>query len=71
MHQRLRIEVRGIVQGVGFRPYVYRLARRFHLGGSIYNSEAGVSIEIQGRRQDVADFSERAGCGGASTRTPA
>ena len=56
MHQRLRIEVRGIVQGVGFRPYVYRLARRFHLGGSIYNSEAGVSIEIQGRRQDVADF---------------
>ncbi len=56
MKQRLQIEVRGIVQGVGFRPHVYRLARRFQLGGSIRNGDRGVVIEVQGRAEDVADF---------------
>lgn len=56
MNQRLRIEVRGIVQGVGFRPYIYRLAHRFHLAGSIHNSESGASIEIQGLRHDIDSF---------------
>jgi hydrogenase maturation protein HypF len=56
MNRRLRVEVRGIVQGVGFRPYIYRLAQRYNLGGSIHNSESGVSIEIQGESQNVAAF---------------
>ncbi|MGD0797111.1 MAG: carbamoyltransferase HypF [Acidobacteriaceae bacterium] len=46
--RRVRVEVRGIVQGVGFRPYIYRLALRNNLSGIILNSESGVSIEIQG-----------------------
>jgi hydrogenase maturation protein HypF len=56
MKQRLRVEIRGIVQGVGFRPFIFRLARRLELGGSIRNSDAGVSIEIQGDREQVASF---------------
>ena len=58
MNQRLKIEVRGIVQGVGFRPYVYRLAHRFGLVGNILNSETGVSIEIQGAVGAVLSFME-------------
>jgi hydrogenase maturation protein HypF len=45
---RLRVSVRGVVQGVGFRPFVYRLARREGLGGSILNNPQGVVIEIEG-----------------------
>ena len=45
---RQRIEVRGVVQGVGFRPYVYRLARRHGLGGWVLNDAAGVKIEVEG-----------------------
>lgn len=46
MHQGWRIDVQGIVQGVGFRPFIYRLAKRFDLSGSVSNTAAGVSIEI-------------------------
>jgi hydrogenase maturation protein HypF len=56
MNQRVKIEVRGIVQGVGFRPYIYRLAQRFHLTGNILNSESGVAIEIQGTAPDIDSF---------------
>ncbi len=52
------MDVRGIVQGVGFRPYVYRLARQLGLTGSVHNTDAGVSIEVQGAREDVAAFIE-------------
>jgi hydrogenase maturation protein HypF len=45
---RLRVSVRGVVQGVGFRPFVFRLARREGLGGSILNNPQGVVIEIEG-----------------------
>ncbi len=54
-----RIEVSGIVQGVGFRPYIYRLATSRHLGGTIRNTSAGVTIEIQGPVESVQDFIER------------
>ena len=50
---RKAIEIAGIVQGVGFRPYIYRLATEHHLGGFITNTAAGVSIEVQGRAEDV------------------
>src|SRR5664279_2052189 len=45
---RRRLEVRGIVQGVGFRPFVYRLARDLALDGWVRNDAAGVTIEVQG-----------------------
>jgi len=52
----LRIE--GIVQGVGFRPAVYRLARESGLGGSVRNDGRGVIIEIEGKREAVEAFAE-------------
>ena len=46
---RARVRVRGLVQGVGFRPFVYGLARRFALTGWVLNDDAGVLFEVQGR----------------------
>jgi len=53
---RKRIRVRGIVQGVGFRPFVYNLAHQLGLAGYVLNSSAGVTIEIEGREQQIAQF---------------
>jgi hydrogenase maturation protein HypF len=50
------IRVRGIVQGVGFRPFVYRLARENTLGGWVLNGEQGVEILLEGTEEGVADF---------------
>src|SRR5208282_3454403 len=58
MEVRRQIEVSGIVQGVGFRPYVYRLATGRNLRGTIRNTSAGVTIEIQGPAETVQDFVE-------------
>ncbi|MBY6262485.1 carbamoyltransferase HypF [Azospirillum sp. 412522] len=46
--ERLRIRVRGRVQGVGFRPHAHALARRFGLTGWVLNDPQGVLIEVQG-----------------------
>jgi len=56
---RKAIEVSGIVQGVGFRPYVYRLAGELGLAGSVCNTAAGVSIEVQGQCAEVDGFLAR------------
>src|SRR5579864_4952910 len=58
MEVRQQIKVSGIVQGVGFRPYIYRLAISRHLKGTIHNTSAGVTIEIQGPVETVRDFVE-------------
>jgi hydrogenase maturation protein HypF len=58
MEVRRQIEVSGIVQGVGFRPYIYRLATGRKLKGTIRNTSAGVTIEIQGPAETVRDFIE-------------
>jgi hydrogenase maturation protein HypF len=58
MQVRRHIEVSGIVQGVGFRPYVYRLATGRHLRGVIRNTPAGVTIEVEGPPETVQDFLE-------------
>jgi len=59
MAVRRAIEVSGIVQGVGFRPYIYRLASERGLAGWVTNTSAGVSIEVQGELEEVEDFVAR------------
>ena len=56
MSVRKRVDVSGIVQGVGFRPYVYRLAAEYDLAGHIINTAAGVTIEVQGEPAAVEQF---------------
>lgn len=56
---RLRLEASGAVQGVGFRPFVYRLARELSLGGWVANGPEGASIEIEGEAERVERFLER------------
>jgi len=58
---RLRILVRGAVQGVGFRPFVYRHARQLGLGGWVGNSSEGVIVEAEGDRGVVAALLRRIG----------
>ena len=50
------IRVRGVVQGVGFRPFVYRLAHRKMLAGWVLNGEQGVEIHLEGAAPDLEDF---------------
>jgi len=53
---RRTITITGQVQGIGFRPFVFRLAERFKLTGFVYNYTEGVIIEIQGNEKNVDDF---------------
>lgn len=53
---RRRIDVNGIVQGVGFRPFVYRLAIEHQLAGFVMNTGQGVVIEVQGAVARLAEF---------------
>jgi len=56
MIKRQKVFITGRVQGVGFRPAVYRIARQLHLTGFVYNDTKGVTIEIQGEYNKVAQF---------------
>ncbi len=53
---RWRLRVRGIVQGVGFRPWIYNLARRHELAGFVLNSARGVFIEVEGEPSAIDAF---------------
>ena len=53
---RNKIQLRGIVQGVGFRPFVYNLARLHGLTGFVFNSSSGVKIEIEGGPEAIQTF---------------
>jgi hydrogenase maturation protein HypF len=55
---RERIRVKGAVQGVGFRPFIYRLARGLGLRGWVLNDASGVEIEVEGPESKVARFIE-------------
>lgn len=77
--KRLLITVVGSVQGVGFRPFIYRLAHQHNLVGSVKNTSSGVTIDIQGKNDDVLNFQnnlltmkpERASiCSVTSTKAP-
>ncbi|WP_369204000.1 carbamoyltransferase HypF [Streptomyces sp. PU-14G] len=59
--ERSRVLVRGVVQGVGFRPYVYGLAGRLGLAGHVTNTGEGVVAEVEGAREAVAAFRQRVG----------
>ena len=59
MVERRVIAVEGVVQGVGFRPYVHRLAAATALHGFVRNDARGVLIDVEGDRADVDDFCRR------------
>jgi hydrogenase maturation protein HypF len=54
--KRMRVVLRGAVQGVGFRPFVYKLAGRLGLNGWVSNTGAGVVIEVEGEEGLLQDF---------------
>ncbi|MFQ6614289.1 MAG: acylphosphatase, partial [Fidelibacterota bacterium] len=54
--KRLHLEINGIVQGVGFRPFIYNLARSFHLTGWVTNTSSGVALEVEGSPKQIANF---------------
>jgi hydrogenase maturation protein HypF len=57
--RRLRVSVRGVVQGVGFRPFVYTTAAALGLAGSVRNDSSGAVIEVEGDTTDVNEFLAR------------
>ena len=54
--RRIRIRLRGIVQGVGFRPFVHNLAQKLALAGYVLNSSAGLVTEVEGDPAAVDAF---------------
>jgi hydrogenase maturation protein HypF len=56
---RLRVELRGAVQGIGFRPFVYRLATELSLRGWVANDSQGLVLEVEGRASDQQLFVDR------------
>lgn len=55
-YRRIKIEVEGIVQGVGFRPFIYRLAAGLRLRGWVRNTPCGVLIEAEGSSEELLSF---------------
>jgi hydrogenase maturation protein HypF len=53
---RLKMTIRGAVQGVGFRPFVYRLAAELELNGWVNNTARGVFVEVEGAREKLDQF---------------
>lgn len=53
------IRITGIVQGVGFRPHVYRLAMDYGIRGWVLNSSAGVVIQAEGSQEQIAEFARK------------
>lgn len=56
METRYHIEIKGAVQGVGFRPFVYRIARLLNLKGYVSNNTQGVILDIQGTKANIDEF---------------
>lgn len=58
-HHRLHLQICGIVQGVGFRPFVYRLATELGLTGWANNTAEGVFVEVEGSHAAIEQFCDR------------
>ena len=56
MNKRAKGTIEGIVQGVGFRPFIYQLARRYHLTGYVGNTSSGVDVEVEGPLEQIEAF---------------
>lgn len=56
MIKRYTIKINGIVQGVGFRPFIYNLAIKYNLGGFVRNDSHGVEIDVQGENDSLNSF---------------
>jgi hydrogenase maturation protein HypF len=54
--KRIRFLFSGIVQGVGFRPFIYRIATRHHLSGYVQNRTDGVMAEVEGNDSSIESF---------------
>jgi hydrogenase maturation protein HypF len=59
MTSRIHIVIRGVVQGVGFRPFIYRLANELKLNGYVFNNSKGVFIEAEGDEKILGTFLSR------------
>jgi hydrogenase maturation protein HypF len=57
--KRFKVRVTGVVQGVGFRPFVFRLASELGLSGYVMNASGSVEIEVEGEEQKLHLFTER------------
>ena len=66
--KRVRIRLRGIVQGVGFRPFVHNLAAKWQLAGYVLNSSAGLVAEVEGEAAAVDRFVDAVRAGRAAAR---
>ena len=56
--QRVLIHIHGIVQGVGFRPFIHKLVKEHGLRGYIKNTSSGVELELEGEREELSGFIE-------------
>ena len=54
--EREKIAVHGIVQGVGFRPFIHKLVQEYGLRGFIKNTSSGVELELEGERETLERF---------------
>ncbi|MDH5716081.1 MAG: acylphosphatase [Spirochaetia bacterium] len=52
----IKIEIKGVVQGVGFRPFLYKIATINKLNGYAYNFSGGVVTEVQGKASDIKNY---------------
>ncbi|MEN2983667.1 MAG: carbamoyltransferase HypF [Dictyoglomaceae bacterium] len=59
MNKTYRIKIYGIVQGVGFRPFIYKLAKELNLKGYIFNSTGSVHIKLQGDEEIIELFMQK------------
>ena len=57
--ERIQLRIHGTIQGIGFRPFVFRLARELSLGGWIANTTEGVLLELEGTQKHLRVFEER------------
>lgn len=58
MEKAFKAKISGVVQGVGFRPFVYQLATKRQLKGFVFNTTEGVTLEVEGREEDIEGFFE-------------